>query len=82
MKTEIRKDISKHIDFAVKFKKDFKIRKSANFSELIMTNGNQRLLFNENSDFTSGLFLFRMVRKDVLNYINDYGFVTLWINYP
>lgn len=75
MKTEVRKDIRKHVELITKFKKDFKIRKSNNFSEIIMTHGNQRLLFNENSDFTSGLFLFKMVKKDVVDYIDENGAV-------
>ena len=76
MKTEVRKDLKKHVNFAIKFKKDFKVRRSPNFSEIIMTNGKQRLLFNENSTFTSGLFLFRMVQRDIKEYIENNGAVT------
>lgn len=50
-----------------------------------MTNAKQRLLFNENSQFTSGLFLFKMVRNDIDNYIEQNGYVepleTLPVNY-
>lgn len=75
MITVVRKDFDKHKLLATKFKKDFKIRASSNFQEIVMTNAKQRLLFNENSQFTSGLFLFKMVRNDIDNYIEENGYV-------
>lgn len=76
MITVVRKDFNKHKKLATKFKKDFKIRASSNFQEIVMTHANQRMLFNENSQFTSGLFLFKMVRTDIEEYIDKYGYVT------
>lgn len=71
MITEIRKNIDKHLSLITKFKKDFKLRKSPNYSEITMIHSEQKLIFNENIEFRKGLFLFGMVRKDVKNYLKE-----------
>lgn len=76
MKIQVRKDLQKHINNAKKFKKDFKVRTGNNFSEIFMTHANQRLLFNDESQFNKGLFLFKMVRTDIETYIQENGEVT------
>lgn len=71
MITEIRKNIDKHLELITKFKKDFKLRKSPNYSEITMLHSEQKLVFNENIEFRKGLFLFGAVRKDVANFLKE-----------
>lgn len=75
MEVEVRKDVDKHLTLITKFKKDFKIRRSPNFTEIEMTHSNQKLIFNENKDFRKGLFLFSQVRKNVNDWLieNPFG---------
>lgn len=71
MIAEVRKDVEKHLNLITKFKKDFKIRRSPNFTEIYMTHSKQKLIFNDNEDFRKGLFLFGMVKKDVNNWLQS-----------
>lgn len=75
MNTEIRKDIEKHLKVAKKFRKDFKIRQSPNYSEMIFTNAEQKLIFNDKSEFKKGLFMFGLVKRDVTEYLKEKGTV-------
>ncbi len=71
--TIIGNDFDKSLSMAIKFKKDFKTKKSGLCSEIFMSNSEQRILFTKNKEFMSGLFLFKMVRKDVEDYIEKNG---------
>ena len=68
---EVRKDIQQHLNLFTKFKKDFKVRTSPNYTEIQMTNVEQTLIFNDNEDFRKGLFLFSMVRKDIASWLEE-----------
>ncbi len=85
MNTEIRKDIEKHLKVAKKFRKDFKVRQSPNYSEMIFPNAEQKLIFNDKSQFKNGLFMFGLVKRDVKEYLQKNGKVyietTLPVNY-
>ncbi len=71
MKVEFRQNADQHLSLITKFKKDFRIRRSPNYTEIEMTHGKQRIIFNENNDFKKGLFLFNMVRKDVNKFLEQ-----------
>jgi hypothetical protein len=71
MIAEVRKDVDKHLTLITKFKKDFKIRRSPNFTEIEMTHSKQKLIFNDNQDFRKGLFLFSQVRKNVNDWLAE-----------
>jgi len=65
--------ISHNLDLKIenykKLKRDFKIRKSHNYIEFVFPSG-KKVFQNKSTKFAKGLFLFRMVKKDVLNYID------------
>ena len=71
MKPEVRKDVDKHLSLITKFRKDFKLRRSPNFTEIEMTHSKQKLIFNDNQDFRKGLYLFSQVRKDVNDWLKE-----------
>ena len=68
-------DYNKNLELLKKLKKDFKTRKSSNYQEVVMTHVKQKIIFNHNSEVSKGLCLFRMVMKDINNYIEDQGYV-------
>ncbi len=47
MKVEFRQNADQHLSLITKFKKDFRIRRSPNYTEIEMTHGKQRIIFNE-----------------------------------
>lgn len=62
-------------------KKTFKLRKSANYVELITSSG-QRLFHNKSDKFRGGLYLFQMVKRDVEKYIEAHGEVEPYDELP
>lgn len=62
-------------------KKSFKMRKSANYVELITSTG-QRLFHNKSDRFKGGLYLFQMVKKDVDKYLENHGEVEPYDELP
>ena len=64
-----------------KLKRDFKIRKSANYTEFVYPSG-KRVFQNKSDKFRKGLFLFRMVKKDIMNYLEEYGEIEPYDNLP
>jgi hypothetical protein len=54
-------------------KRNFKIRQSKNYSEIITDTGKK--IMSNNSKFQRGLFLFMMVRRDVERYIKETGYI-------
>lgn len=71
MEVEVRKDLQQHINLFTKFRKDFKVRNSPNYTEILMIHSGQVLIFNENKDFRKGLFLFNMVKNDIQDWLED-----------
>ena len=76
-----QKNPSHYIDFLVNLKKDFKVRESPNFIEIVKSNG-QKIISNKNKKFSKGLFLFKMVKGDILDYIDENGFITPFDELP
>jgi len=76
-----QKDTAEYLDFIITLKKDFKIRESSNFIEIIQNNG-QKVVSNKNKKFSKGLYLFNMVKKDIGNYIKEEGFITPFDELP
>ena len=70
-----QKDTKQYMDFLITLKKDFKLRESPNFIEIVKPNG-QKIVSNKNKKFSKGLYLFNMVKKDIDNYIDENGFIT------
>ena len=52
--------------------KSFKIRKSANYTELV-TSAGDKIYQNKNDKFKGGLFLFGMVKRDIKDYLYKNG---------
>ena len=65
----------------IDLKKSFKVRSSRNFTEIV-TSTNDKIYHNKSKKFTQGLYLFRMVKKDVLNFIDEYGEVEPYEELP
>ena len=62
-------------------KKSFKLRKSANYIELVTSTG-QRLFHNKSDRFRGGLYLFQMVKKDIDKYLEKHGDVEPYNELP
>lgn len=62
-------------------KKSFKLRKSANYIEIITSSG-QKLYHNKTDKFRGGLYLFQMVKKDIEKFIQDNGAVEPYQELP
>ena len=62
-------------------KKSFKLRKSANYVEIITSSG-QKLFHNRTDKFRGGLYLFQMVKKDIEKYVEKYGAVEPYTELP
>ena len=77
----IVKDIDKFIEQYKYLKKSFKLRKSANYTELVTSTGN-KIYYNKTKRFKDGLYLFGMVKKDISNYIEKNGQVTPYDELP
>lgn len=74
-------NIDEYISTHVKLKRDFKIRKSANYVEFVTADG-QKLYYNKSNKFTKGLYLFRMVKLDIQNYLEEFGSVEVYDELP
>ena len=53
-----------------KLKKSFKVRETSNYVEIVHTSG-KKAFHNKNGKFIKGLFIFRMVKNDVLNWLKN-----------
>jgi len=82
MKTLFSTDFNNSIKKMEKLKKNFKVRKSANYKEIITNNGNSKVIFNDGNKFKGGLFLFNMVKNDINNYITENGYITHYDQLP
>ena len=78
-KTILSTDFENKLKLFKKLKKNFKTRYSPNYKEIIFSDC--KLMFNENSNFLKGLFLFGMVKKDIKNYLNQNKVIAIE-NYP
>tara|TARA_Y100000361_G_scaffold145358_1_gene154446 strand:+ start:210 stop:893 length:684 start_codon:yes stop_codon:yes gene_type:complete len=77
----IVKNINAKIDIYKKLKRDFKIRKSPNLIELVLSDG-FKMYHNRNKKFAKGLFLFNMVKTNVVQFIDSYGEVKPYEELP
>jgi len=77
----MKKTIKFSVDFELKLKlfkklnKTFRTRYSPNYKEIIFDD--VKLIFSENTNFMQGLFLFRLVKIDVLKYLSENGITPL-----
>lgn len=69
------------IENYIALKKDFKVRVSPNIVEIITSTG-QKLYQHRNERFKEGLYLFKMVRKDVEEFIEENGLIEPYTEYP
>ena len=65
-------NIDKLVDSYITLGKSFKMRKSANYVELV-TSAGDRIYHNKTEKFKGGLFLFGMVKRDIFEYIKKNG---------
>lgn len=62
-------------------KKSFKVRSSPNIIEIVTSTG-QKIYEHKNERFKEGLYLFGMVKRDVLNYIAENGSIEPYMELP
>ena len=62
-------------------KKSFKVRSSPNIIEIVTSTG-QKIYEHKNNRFKEGLYLFGMVKRDVLNYIAENGSIEPYMELP
>jgi hypothetical protein len=74
-------DINAMIENYKQLKKSFKVRYSANYIELVTETG-QKIYQNKSKNFSGGLYLFYMVRKDVEFYLEQNGEVEPYQELP
>ena len=65
----------------ITLRKDFKVRTSPNIIEIITSTG-QKMYHHRNERFKDGLYLFRMVRKDVENFMAENGSIVPYRELP
>lgn len=65
-------DIKFYLDSFIDSNRNFKIRQSKNYSEIVTDTG-KKIISNSNNKFQNGLFLFMMVKRDVENFIKKFG---------
>lgn len=75
MKIVLARDFEYKMQLYQKLKKDFKVRQSPNYQEILIGNEN-KIVFNQNNTFSKGLFLFSMVKRDFEKYLAKNGSVT------
>jgi hypothetical protein len=83
-KTKIKmivKDINIYIKNYTTLKRDFKLRSSPNYTEFVTSLG-KRLYFNKSDKFSKGLFLFRMVNRDIQSFLKENGQVIPYQSLP
>jgi hypothetical protein len=69
------------LDNYIYLKKSFKVRSSANIVEIVTSTG-QKIYEHKNQRFKEGLYLFGMVKRDVLNYIAENGSIEPYMELP
>jgi len=74
-------DIKNIIKTYCTLEKNFRVRTSANYSEVI-TDCGSKIVSNTNQKFKKGLFLFSMVKRDIERYILEYGYITAFDELP
>ena len=70
----VKKDHKRYLDFLIELKKDFKIRESVNYAEIVSPNG-KKVISSKNKSFSKGLFLFAMVKRNIKAFISLNGYV-------
>ena len=65
----------------IHLKKSFKVRSSTNITEIVTSTG-QKIYEHKNQRFKEGLYLFGMVKRDVLNYIAENGSIEPYMELP
>jgi len=75
------KDINFYIKNYTTLKRDFKIRQSPNYVEFVTSLG-RKLYFNKSDKFSKGLFLFRMVNRDISDFLKVHGEVIPYQEMP
>jgi hypothetical protein len=69
------------IETYIYLKKSFKVRSSANIVEIVTSTG-KKIYEHKNQRFKEGLYLFGMVKRDVLNYIAENGSIEPYMELP
>jgi hypothetical protein len=69
------------IETYIHLKKSFKVRSSMNITEIVTSTG-QKIYEHKNQRFKEGLYLFGMVKRDVLNYIAENGSIEPYMELP
>ena len=69
------------IDTYIYLKKSFKVRSSTNIVEIVTSTG-VKIYEHKNQRFKEGLYLFGMVKRDVLNYIAENGSIEPYMELP
>ena len=77
----IKENCKDYISHLTWLKKDFRYRESVNYTEIVKSNG-EKVISTKNNQFAKGLYLFSMVKRDILRYIKENGYITPYDQLP
>ena len=72
---KVKENHKEYLDHLIRLKKDFKIRESVNYAEIVRSDG-EKIVSTKNNQFVKGLYLFAMVKRDIERYIAENGYIT------
>jgi len=78
---KVKQNHKEYLDFLISLKKDFKIRESVNYAEIVNSNG-EKVISTKNNKFVKGLYIFAMVKRDIKKYIEEHGYITPYEELP
>ena len=77
----VKENHKDYLQFLIDLKKDFKIRESVNYAEIVRYDG-KKIISTKNNEFVKGLYIFAMVKKDIERYIAENGYVEPYDELP
>ena len=72
---KVKENHKEYLNHLIRLKKDFKIRESVNYAEIVRSDG-EKIVSTKNNQFVKGLYLFAMVKRDIERYIAENGYIT------
>ena len=78
---KIKENHKEYLKFLIELKKDFKIRESVNYAEIVRNDG-KKVISTKNNEFVKGLYIFAMVKKDIQRYIDTNGYIEPYDELP
>lgn len=78
---KVKENHKDYLNHLIRLKKDFKIRESVNYAEIVGSDG-EKVISTKNNQFLKGLYLFAMVKRDIQRYIDENGYITPYDELP